>query len=271
MQTSLRHKAVFAVLVASMLNAHGFAVNVDTPHRSVFVNLEKGRVEPTYEVAVVMGKLPTVSANLDDSQISRLSGMIAPSFRTYMGYFLKDEYLPSEDYVRANIRLFNDVECDVSSEQHIADLAFLGFRVDNRDFLIAEAGFMTGLISISMSLANNEAPGSVADKEVQNVADRVPKEYLKDDPRAPFEVNLKESSALKGVLLLGSKETMQKSRIENYRQKLVGLYTNDGLCLIFSKHPSYPTGNPGETTVDPPLPSRLPPLDKWFEFLLGAK
>jgi hypothetical protein len=78
-----------------------------------------------------------------------------------------------------------------------------------------------------------------------------------------------ECAISNSLFFLASSQWLEKKRIDNYRQRLVGTVSADGICLVFPKRPFYRDARPGTGRVNPP-PSKVGiPDDNLFEFTLG--
>ena len=182
-------------------------------------------------------------------------------FLRYLRRFLKPEYVPAESYVRTNLVLARGVELPDRSAARKGDAAYLTYRVDGRDFLIAQTfDGLRSLIGISVSLTSGEQYSLEQEDSIRTVVRAVCDTYLLPDADAPFEI-MAEHLRHADAILISARQP--EGGVDNYRQTLKGTYSVAGICLVFEKIRFYADG------YKDPVPAWHPPADKYFDRMLG--
>jgi hypothetical protein len=210
-----------------------------------------------------LGKLAGKAIEVGDPDRIALSNSGVPqSFLKCLRNFLKEEYIPTEAYARENMIFARDVNLlGWGQPQGKGDVAYLPYRVDGRDFLIAQTfdGFSSSIgISISPKVGERFEPGRL--DESKSILLKVWDAYFVPDAKAPVDLVVERSKGLNADLVSARRAENGKF---NYRQTIKGTFHSTGICLVFMKLRYYPEG------FKDMLPSWNPPAEKYFDWILG--
>ena len=246
----------------------------NTQVKTSFIPPNARDIELDYEHVAAMGEVSklTVDEQSPDRQV--LAKYMSPPFLRYMGYFLKPEFLPKPSYVESNLTFAENVPISTHEGPdrvaYNADVTYLQFRLDDRDVLISQFGVNKGKIGVSFSISQATALNATDSEAIKSAVTMLIDRYFIQDQQAPFELDVRASATVNAALISGGKNMRRETA--NYRNTLRGIYSTNGVCLVFQKHPWYTSPDDPDTKMGgPPLPKGSRPHDKYFDRLLEYK
>ncbi len=231
---------------------------------------------PEYRDVVALGRRSDAVMAKDDPDTQTLMRSMPTVAIRGMRIFLKDEYIPPMSYVQENLVLARGVSGAGMLRRDLpttavtdADVAYLSYRVDGRDFLVAQSFGLGGRVQISIGLTTSEQRMMDRVADLPALVGSLCTKYMREDRRAPFEIVVRrsvKSDKLNAHLLWSN----PAGKASNYRRFMRGTYTASGLCLVFTRYPFYET-TPGHASYEPPQPKWRPDGDRYFDRMLSYR